>query len=190
MEEQINEKWLFLLRKGDHDAFGEFIDKYKETVFLCSRRLGLRDDEVEDVAGETFMAAFAGFKRYRGGSGLSTWVWSIAYRKGIDYLRKKQRKRQLEADASAEGACRKEGGPLSAVQGAECGEIVWKAVERLPRLWSLAVILRYREEKSVADIARIMDNNENTVKTYLFRGRERLREMLAGSLGESIDGDE
>lgn len=189
MEEQINEKWLFLLRKGDHDAFGEFIDKYKETVFLCSRRLGLRADEVEDVASETFMAAFEGLKRYRGGSGLSTWIWSIAYRKGIDYLRKSKRKRQLEAEASEEFAGRNEDGPLSVVQGAERGEIVWEAVKRLPRLWGLAVIMRYREEKSVAEIAKIMDNNENTVKTYLFRGRERLREMLAGSLGESSDGD-
>ena len=95
MEQHEKDNWLNLLRSGDHQAFGEFIDKYKETVFLCCRRLGLRADEVEDVAGETFMAAYKGLKRFAGGSDLSTWVWSIAYRKGVDHLRRNQPGREI-----------------------------------------------------------------------------------------------
>jgi hypothetical protein len=40
--------WLGRLVAGDHEAFAEFVDKYKETVFLCCRTLGLRTDEAED----------------------------------------------------------------------------------------------------------------------------------------------
>ena len=65
LEQQEKDNWLTLLRSRDHQAFGEFIDKYKETVFLCCRRLGLREDEVEDVASETFMAAYKAFSPYR-----------------------------------------------------------------------------------------------------------------------------
>jgi len=179
---------LDLLRIGDHQAFAEFIDKYKETVFLCCRRLGLRADEVEDVASETFMAAYKALSRYGGRSELSTWVWSIAYRRGIDHLRRNRRQRDLIAEAGQDAVGGAEAGPVTAVQGKEREKIVWEAVERLPRLWSLAVILHYREEKTLVDIAKIMDSKENTIKTYLFRGREKLKEMLAEPFGEDTDG--
>ncbi|MBN2137441.1 MAG: sigma-70 family RNA polymerase sigma factor [Sedimentisphaerales bacterium] len=185
-----NDNWLDLLRLGDHQAFGEFIDKYKETVFLCCRRLGLRVDEVEDVASEVFIAAYKGLARYGGRAELGTWIWSIAYRKGIDYLRKNRRLGQLDSEACQDMVESRAEGPVSAVQNKELEEMVWEAVERLPRLWSLAVVLYYREEKSLADIATIMDSKENTIKTYLFRGRRQLKEMLAGPFfGENAHGD-
>ena len=187
LEQQEKDNWLTLLRSRDHQAFGEFIDKYKETVFLCCRRLGLREDEVEDVASETFMAAYKALSRYGGRCELDTWVWSIAYRKGIDHLRRNRRQRQLVAEAGHGAVEGTEAGPATALQGRELEKVVWEAVGRLPRLWALAVILHYREGKSVADIAKIMDNKENTIKTYLFRGREKLREMLAGPFGEDTD---
>jgi len=190
LKQHEKDNWLNLLRSGDHEAFGEFIDKYKETVFLCCRRLGLRDDEVEDVASETFMAAYKALRRYSGRSQLSTWVWSIAYRRGIDHLRRNQRQRRLIAEAGLDAGANAEPGPATALQGREREKVVWEAVERLPRLWALAVILHYREGKTLADMAKIMDNEENTIKTYLFRGREKLRKMLTALFGEDFDGGE
>ena len=186
-EQQRKDNWLRLLRSRDHQAFAQFIDKYKETVFLCCRRLGLREDEVEDVASETFLAAYNGLSRYSGRAELSTWLWSIAYRQGINYLRKNRGQWQLEAEPDEQIASSREQEPAAAAQDRETEKIVSEAVERLPRLWAMAVILHYREEKSVADIAKIMQAKENTVKTYLFRARERLKEILAGAFGEDID---
>ncbi|MBA7626684.1 ECF RNA polymerase sigma factor SigW [subsurface metagenome] len=188
-EQQQKDNWLRLLRSGDHQAFAEFIDKYKETVFLCCRRLGLREDQVEDVASETFLAAYNGLSRYSGRAELSTWLWSIAYRQGVNYLRKNRGQRQLEAEPDEQIAGGKEQGPAATAQGKETEEIIWEAVERLPRLWAMAVILHYREQKSIADIAKIMKAKENTVKTYLFRARARLKEILAAALGEDIDAE-
>jgi RNA polymerase sigma-70 factor (ECF subfamily) len=189
MLERQNDKWLWLLRSGDERAFAEFIDKYKETVFLCCRTLGLKEDEAEDVASETFLAAYRGLRRYRGQAGLSTWLWSIAYRQAVNYLRKNRRKWQLLAEPDEQLADSEERGPVSAAQDSEQEQIVWQAVKRLPRLWATAVVLYYRQEKSIADIAKIMRARENTVKTYLFRARDRLKQMLAAALGEDFDVD-
>ncbi len=181
-------KWLRLLRRGDHQAFAEFIDKYKQTVFLCCRRLGLREEEVEDVAAETFMAAYEALGRYSGRSELSTWLWSIAYRQGISYLRKNRRLTRLDDEIERQIPDGRGTEPASAALDGETEQLVWKAVERLPRLWAMAVILYYREEKSVADIAKIMQTNDNTVKTWLHRAREKLKEALTGAFGEESDG--
>ena len=186
-EQHGEDNRLRLLCSGDHEAFNWFVDKYKETVFLCCRRLGLREDEVEDVASETFMAAYKGLGRYSGRSELSTWLWSIAYRKGIDCLRRNRRERQLEDEQENEIAAGREDAPTAVTEGKETEQRVWEAVEKLPRLWKVAVILHYREEKAITDVARIMDTGENTVKTYLFRGRQKLREMLSDALGEDCN---
>jgi len=187
-EQQRKDNWLQLLRSGDHRAFAEFIDKYKGTVFLCCRTLGLRDDEAEDVASETFLAAYNGLRRYRGQAELSTWLWSIAYRQGVNYLRKNRRKWQLFAEQDEQLASSQEQGPAAAIQSKEEGGIVWDAVKQLPKLWAVAIVLSYREEKSISEIAKIMKKRKNTVKTYLFRGRKRLKELLADILGEDTDG--
>ena len=185
-ERQQQDHWLRLLMSGDHQAFAVFVDKYKETVFLCCRKLGLAEHEVEDVAGETFLAAYKGLSRYTSRAELSTWLWGIAYRQAVSFLRKNRRGRQLEADTDGQIAGNGQAGPAAVVQSRETERIVWQAVDRLPKLWAMAVILFYREQKSVADIAKIMQAKENTVKTYLFRARERLKTALAPVFGEEI----
>ena len=182
-----SEGWLGRLRAGDHTAFAEFVDKYKEMVFLCCRTLGLIGDEAEDVASETFLAAYKAITRYRGQAELSTWLWSIAYRQGVNYLRKNRKDKQLLAELNGQLANSKEQGPAVAVQYKEEKRLVWQAVKKLPRLWAMAVILHYGQEKSITDIAKIMRMKENTVKTYLFRARKRLKEIIGPILGGDID---
>jgi RNA polymerase sigma factor (sigma-70 family) len=141
------------------------------------------------VASETFLAAYKGLSRYSGRAQLSTWIWSIAYRQAVNYLRKNRKWRQIEAEPEKQVASSKEQEPLAAIQGKETEKIVWQAVKQLPGLWAMAIILYYREEKSIADIAKIMQTRKNTIKTYLFRGREKLRQNLAITFGRDYDAD-
>jgi len=182
-----DESWLGKLLAGDHEAFAEFVDKYKEMVFLCCRTLGLREDEIEDVASETFMAAYKGIRRYRGWAELGTWLWRIAYRQGVNYLRKNRRENQLLAEQDGQLANSRNIQASAGLESKEQAELVWEAVERLPRLWAMATVLFYREGKEVKEIAKIMRVRQNTAKTYLFRGRKRLKELLGGIVGEDID---
>jgi len=176
-------EWLRLLRSGDHTAFAELVEKYKSDVFLCCRTLGLRDHEAEDVASETFLAAYRAIARYRGQAELGTWLWSIAYRQAVNYLRKNRpsceslaaQDDNIQQDPATTALCR-----------SEQQELVWDAVKRLPRLWAAAVILYYRQDRTIRDIAEIMRTRQNTVKTYLFRARRKLKELLPDVLGEDI----
>ena len=182
--EQDKETWLRLLASGDHGAFAEFVEKYKSDVFLCCRTLGLRDDEAEDVASETFLAAYRAIARYRRQAELGTWLWSIAYRQAVNFLRKNRRPR--ESVRAQDNNIQQEQTTKGLYEN-EQQELVWNAVKRLPGLWAMAVILYYREEKAIREIAEIMRIRQNTVKTYLFRARRRLKELLPDVLGEDID---
>ena len=55
-------------------------------------------------------------------------------------------------------------------------------VKKLPADQAIAIVLFYREDKSVKEIADIMKKNQNTIKINLFRGREKLKELLGDKI--------
>ena len=186
-QRQDDRQWLKRLREGEGEAFAEFVRRYQGSVFLCCRSLGLNDTEAEDAASETFLAAYRGLRRYDGRAKLSTWLWRIAYRQAVNYLRRKGRTNELTGGFEGSIADEKERGPLEMIGEQEKTEIVWEAVGRLPKLWSIALVLFYREGKSIAEIGKIMRARKNTVKTYLHRGREKLRDKLSRIFGEDFN---
>jgi len=175
------------LCKGDERTFDEFVKEFETTVFLCCRSLGLSESEAEDAANETFLAAYRGIKRYDGKSSLGTWLWRIAYRQAVNYLRQKQRWNDILNRVEVEPVEDEDYSATEILEQREKGEIVWQKVSQLPELWSVAVMLFYREEKSIVEIAGIMNVNKNTVKTYLLRGKKKLGMFLEKTFKGELD---
>lgn len=173
------------LRDGDEAAFAEFVQKYQQQVFTCCRLVGLNADESQDVASETFMAVFQGINTFSGRSKLSTWLWKISYNKAISFIRQKVRSQKLQQ--RLQNQYKEEHQITDSGQfQTENSQIVWDAVKKLPTEQAMAVVLYYRQEKSVKEIADILKKRENTVKILLFRGRERLKELLSDKIGGLI----
>jgi RNA polymerase sigma factor (sigma-70 family) len=168
--------WLERLRRREHDAFAELVQKHQRQVFLCCSIFGLDGHEAEDVASETFLAAWKSIPSFNGKAKLSTWLWSIAYHKAMDSLRQKQ---PIIENLNPDDQIAAKSNRSHAVE-TDRREIIWSAVKQLPQPWPLVVILFYREDKSIAEIAAIMDIPENTVKIYLYRARQKLKESLNG----------
>jgi RNA polymerase sigma-70 factor (ECF subfamily) len=166
------------LRSGDSSAFGDFIARYQQQVFMCCRLLGLDANEMEDVASETFLAAYQAIGRYTGGAKLSTWLWKITYNKAISFIRQKIKNQNLQQKIQSHY----KDAQTIAPYGDDNAEIVWDAVKKLPQDQAMAIVLFYRQEKSIKEIADIMTKSQNTVKTNLFRGREKLKEMLGNKI--------
>ncbi|MGA2915651.1 MAG: sigma-70 family RNA polymerase sigma factor [Sedimentisphaerales bacterium] len=169
------------LRDGDEGAFAEFVQRYQQQVFMCCRLLGLGADESQDVASETFMAVYRGIAGFTGRAKISTWLWKITYNKAISFIRQKIRNQKLQEKLQGQYAEEQE--IIDSGQSPdENSEIVWNAVKKLPQDQALAVVLHYRQEKSIKEIADIMEKRQNTVKVLLFRGRERLKELLSNKI--------
>jgi len=166
---------------GDEGAFTEFVEKYQQQVFMCCRLLGLDANESEDIASETFLAAYQGIGSYAGRSKISTWLWKIAYNKAISHIRQKIRQQKLQ-DKLQSQYTNEQLDEQPALLQSERTEIVWDAVKKLPQDQAVAIVLYYRQEKSVKEIADIMRKRQNTVKVYLFRGREKLKELLSNKM--------
>ena len=180
--------WLRLLCNGDKAAFAQFVDEYQQVIFLCCKTLGLNETEADDVASETFLAAYQKLNKFKGQSKLSTWLWKIAYYKAIDYIRKNRRDLGRLDEIDEQLADKNIAQVAAQLESKEESEIVWNTVRMLPGDWSIAILLYYRQNKSIAEIAKIMEKRENTVKTYLHRGRKKLKDLLKDHIGDNGNG--
>jgi RNA polymerase sigma factor (sigma-70 family) len=88
-----NEPYLIeKVLQGDSTAFGQLVQKYQAFVFTIVIRIVKVREEAEEVAQDTFIKAYESLSSFRGDSKFSSWLYSIAYRKALDALRKNKKK--------------------------------------------------------------------------------------------------
>lgn len=166
------------LKRGDKKAFALFVNTYQDMVFACCRTAGLGPEDIEDAASETFLAAYKSIHRFKGQSKLSSWLWTIAYRKALDIQRKNGSQVSFNEDILTTTAASQNTTTEDALDTRESSDAIWAAVQQLPQNWAAAVVLFYREDKTIKEIAQILNIPDNTVKTYLDRGRKKLYNSL------------
>ncbi|HVS69736.1 MAG TPA: sigma-70 family RNA polymerase sigma factor [Phycisphaerae bacterium] len=178
VDEQVD---LTALRQLDPATFRHFVASYQHLVLGLGQTLGLGPADRDDLAAETFAVAYRMLPTFRGDSKLSTWVYKIAYRTAL-----KVRQRYP----------RRGGGEMPEIEGPatpasedmeirETTEAIWSAVARLDPDQAAAIDMFYRRGLSVEQVADAMGKPEGTIKTLLFRGRERLKTLL-GPLARTI----
>ncbi|KON67306.1 RNA polymerase sigma factor SigW [Peribacillus butanolivorans] len=180
IKERINQ-----VLKGDHNAFGEIVELYKDKVFqICFRMLGNRQ-EAEDLAQEAFVRAFVNIRSFNIQMKFSTWLYRIATNLCIDRLRKKKPDYYLDAEVSgSEGLnmysqiASDMAKPEDEVESLELQETIQVEIMKLPEKYRSVIVLKYIEELSLKEISEILDLPVGTVKTRIHRGREALRKQL------------
>ncbi len=180
IKERINQ-----VLKGDHNAFGEIVEIYKDKVFqICFRMLGNRQ-EAEDLAQEAFVRAYVNIRSFNITMKFSTWLYRIATNLCIDRLRKKKPDYYLDAEvAGTEGLnmysqiASDMAKPEEEVESLELQETIQVEIMKLPDKYRSVIVLKYIEELSLKEISEILDLPVGTVKTRIHRGREALRKQL------------
>jgi len=184
MDAMVNQRIKQVL-KGDHEAFAEIVDIYKDKIFHLSYRMLGNRHEAEDIAQEAFVRAFVNIHSFDQSKKFSTWLYRIATNLCIDRVRKKKPDYFLDSEvAGTEGLtlysqiATDEKGPEAAVETMEIQEVVQQEILRLPDKYRVVIVLRYIDELSIREISGVLDIPEGTVKTRIHRGREALRKQL------------
>lgn len=126
--------------------------------------------EAEDLAQETSLKAYLSYNGYVEKFKFSTWLYRIAYNSFIDHKRKKIIPTEpLEAGIYIEGNVNPDRMKF---------EGLYSAIDGLPLNEKTAILLFYMEDMKILDIAMIMRKPTGTVKSYLNRGRNQLKEKL------------
>lgn len=165
-------------RAQDPKAFRAFVVRYQRPVFaLLSRMLG-HGPEIEDLAQETFVRAYRAFPEFDldGAAKVSTWLLTIATRLALDTRKKKRFERAdvEEADDATTGST-----PEIALERRQLGRAMTAFAMTLPDEQRAVLVLVECHGLSLAEAAEALEIPENTVKTRLFRAREKMRTGLA-----------
>ncbi len=177
-------------REGRQAAYRELIRRYERPIFALIFRM-VRDRELaEDLSQETFVKALNAIGSYRPEFKFSSWIFKIANNAAIDHLRRRELD-TLSLEGSPHAATpeamqatalqigNREESPLEAVEARELGSAIEAAIGRLRPEYRSGILLRHVEGRAYEEIAEILDLPLGTVKTYIHRARNELRQMLA-----------
>ena len=178
-------------RQGDSAAFGALVQKYQDPLFNGIYRMVGDYQDAADIAQDVFLKAYRAIDTFRGSAAFYTWLYTIA----VNTCRSRGRSLKVrkahvslaagtggdpDDNSAANGNDPPDPDPLPAEVAENKEEFarVEAAIRCLPDEYRMVVVLKDIEGRNYAEIAGMLQISQGTVKSRLFRARERLREML------------
>lgn len=172
------------VRHGDTEAYALLVRKYHRDLLGAIHRLVGDAHLAEDIGQEVFLDAYKALPRFDPdrGTPFGAWLRVLARNRCLSVLRARGRTRLVAVEDAPELAG--EGpGPEERLLDRERGQLLADSLASLDEPFRQTVLLALRG-RTVRDIARAVGVPAATVKTRLFRAKEKLRRLLAAARGE------
>ena len=170
------------LRERDRELLADLVERYQRRLVRYLLYLMGRRDYAEDLAQETWIRVLQRGSQYNGRQRFDPWLFAIARNLAIDYVRKKLKAVQtvsLPNDRDATLLLPSSGpSPFEAAARSEDAMRLAGGLQILSPLYREALLLRFQEELSLAEIAQIVDSPVTTVTSRIYRGLAALRSAL------------
>lgn len=176
-------------QQGSEKAYRELLGRYQRPVFSIIYRMIRDREQAEDLAQETFVRVFNNIDRYDPRYKFSSWIFKIATNLTIDWIRRKEldtvsidgsrnavTAEQIEATSITIAS--QDENPEELLEAKQLGEEIEGAISKLRPEYKAAILLRHVEGREYQEIAEILSLPLGTVKTYIHRGRNELRDQL------------
>src|SRR5260221_8747292 len=181
------------LQAGSETAFDWLVTHYHAPVYNLI--LGMPGDtsDAADGSQEVFFKAFRGIRSFRQGSSLKPWLYRIGIREALNHKRwfKRHLQKNVSIDAQPEeGKARIEiedlaATPFEQLAALEIQAAAQGALQQVPDVFRIAVILRDLEGLSYEEVSEVLECSVGTVKSRILRGRRSLKDLLDPLLGDS-----
>ncbi len=157
-------------------AFRLLMQQYGESLYWHIRRIVVGHEDAEDVLQETCIKIFSKIDSYKGDGELRAWIYRIATNEAISLLRRQTRLFQSIDDLSPKLTSQLEAEtPLNA----DAAEVLFqKALLTLPTQQRIAFNMRYYDEMSYDEIARVTGKNVGTLKTNYHFAVEKIKNYI------------
>jgi RNA polymerase sigma factor (sigma-70 family) len=175
-----DESLLARVARGDDDALGNLYDRFGHVAYGLALRI-LRDERLaEDAVQDAFLAVWrqaASFRPERANA--RTWVLTFVHRRAVDLVRREERRRIEPLEPQAEAAT---GSTAEAAELRGRREAVQRALAQLPEEQRRPIELAYYAGFSQSELAERLGEPLGTIKSRMFTGLKRLRELLGSEV--------
>src|SRR5215467_9495296 len=171
MDEDVQ---ALLAKRRHRQAFERLMELYEVKVFRMAVMFLKNAGRAEEVAQDIFLKLWQALPAYDGRAAPSTWLYTIARNTCLSAVRSEAHRKASPLDSIAEPAA----------AGVEASTDVLNRIdleqclERLPQIQREVITLFYLQEKSIDEVARMLDLAEGTVKSHLHRARLALAAMI------------
>ncbi len=174
-------------KAGNEAALNQLIDKHYEWVYNKAHRMLGNFQDAEEVTADVFIKVWQKLDKWDTEQGsFKAWLNTVARNTIIDEIRKRARIREQPITGSTDEDEQPlsqvpdpRPGPEQKLEAEEAQRILEGALEQVTKPnHRIAWMLRHLEDYSIAEIARILNRKEGTVKIWIFRCTEELRKIL------------
>lgn len=184
----INEGLLIAkILKGDDSAFAKLVNHYKDYVYSITISLLKNPAEADEAAQDTFIKVYKSLSGYKEESKFSSWLYSVAYRTGLDYIRK--RKKTVELNTAMQSGELNIGETTAEknIENQDLAKWLKLVMDQLPPSEASLLRLFYFDEMSIKEMVEITGLGESNIKVKLYRGRKLMREKLELYYGKELN---
>lgn len=159
---------------GDKSAFQVLVKRHKEKVRNIIYMTMNNSAMVDDIAQDVFITIYKNLKHFRFESLFTTWLYRITVNKCKDYIRRMNVRKIFSPLDDGFDVSEHQ----TPVENNDVSKIVMDAISKLPVKLKMPLILKDIEGFSYQEISETLNCEMGTVKSRIFRGREKLKEIL------------
>lgn len=167
------------IRSGDKEAFGLLVTDLLPAAYKTAYLILRSKEHAEDAIQNALEGAYISIIKQKEITNFKAWFYRIVYSRSIDLYRKNTRYLHTDVDDSNEAQIKmqSESAQHEAIQKETKSEMITHIL-KLKGEQSIPIFLYYFEDVSIKDISLILDENVNTIKTRMKRGRRELASLI------------
>ena len=166
------------IRGGDNDSFEVIVERYKIQIYNLMYRYSGSTEDAADMAQDVFCRAYERLGQYRKQKSFFAWLYTLALNYARDWARKTSRREHTIATFARESLTNETKTPERLLETDQETRGLVAALETLGEDRREMMLLRYRHEHSIKELAEIFEISESAVKMRLKRALDELGQKL------------
>ena len=184
MVERSDDELIRRTLEVDVDSFSVLVERHKDFVYTMTVRILKNEQLAEEIAQDSFLRAYKSLKTFRHESKFSTWLYRICYNLSLNALAKENRSWTLFSDMDIEETKNiqyfsgETESPLRFADNRDLSNIVRECIDELPTKYGSILSMYHLSQLKYEEISIVTGLPIGTVKSYLYRGRNLLKNLI------------
>jgi len=172
--------------RGEADAYRAIVERHQARIFYLGLKFLRRPEDAEDFAQEVFIRAYEKLASFQGGVPFAAWLYRIAYNLAVNSYHVK--KRTVLSVPAVELLPDPSHSPEHRLLREELSEWVRKTLHKIPEIYHVLIRMHFFDGLSYPEISKALEMPVNTIKSYIFRAKELIRQRHLAWDGGTVRG--
>ena len=166
-------------RNGDMEAFNRLVERWQQRIHRFAYRYFSSHDEAMEITQKTFIRVYKKLNTLENTDNFGAWIYRIANNLCLDETKRAGRRRSSPMEVLPKHPVAESiAANPDQIQNDQLGSILQLALNQLPPEQRIVVIMKEYEGLKFREIAEILDEPENTVKSRMYYGLNKLRTLF------------